>query len=148
MNHPSSRRRGLLPAATSLVFALVAVGSFAAADKPKVIILGFDGADAELAQQWLDDGTLPNLKRLRDKGTFAPLDTANPAQSPVSWAVMETASNPGKTNIPDFVRRGYLESGAAKGRPYAKLAGVSKKMVDPSEVGTYVPLKRAEKVLM
>jgi predicted AlkP superfamily phosphohydrolase/phosphomutase len=111
--------------------------------RPKVILLGFDGVDAELAKRWMDDGSLPNLAKLAERGTFAPLGTANPAQSPVSWAVMETASNPGKTNVPDFVRRGYTSDGA----PMPKLAGVERRMVDASEVGDYVILEPAEKLV-
>src|SRR5436190_1303153 len=84
-----------------------------APDKPRVILLGFDGVDANLTQRYIDAGALPNLAKLRQEGCFKPLDTANPAQSPVSWAVLETASNPGKTNIGDFVRRVFApETGA------------------------------------
>ena len=31
----------------------------------KLIILGFDGADAKLTQRWMDEGKLPSLARLR-----------------------------------------------------------------------------------
>ncbi len=116
-----------------------------ASGKPKTIVLGFDGASGRLTKQWMDEGFLPNMKRLAEMGAFSPLGTANPAQSPVSWAVMETASNPGKTNIPDFVRKSVQTS---SGNPGPRLAGVYKKMVDAADVEKYVPLKRAEKLMM
>jgi predicted AlkP superfamily phosphohydrolase/phosphomutase len=76
-----------------------------AAGKPKVVILGFDGADAKLVSQWMDEGKLPNLARLRDDGSFSPLQPTNPPQTPVSWSSFATGSNPGKTRIFDFLMR-------------------------------------------
>lgn len=121
-----------------------------ASGKPKTIVLGFDGADADLTAQWMAEGALPNLKRLADRGSFSPLGTANPAQSPVSWAVMITASNPGKTNVPDFVRKttDNAKTGPRAGMPGPRLAGVRKEMVDAARVGDYVPLAGGEKILM
>lgn len=117
-------------------------GQSNASSKPKTILLGFDGVDAELTSQWMAEGHLPNLKKLSQAGTYAPLVTANPAQSPVSWAVLETASNPGKTNIGDFVRR---QISPASDAPMPALQGVSKKYVAPEEVGQYVQgLSKAE----
>lgn len=69
----------------------------------RVVVLGMDGMDAEMAGDWMDAGELPNFQRLRDGGTFAPLMPANPAQSPVSWATLNTGVNPGKHGIFDFV---------------------------------------------
>jgi hypothetical protein len=75
------------------------------AEKPRVILLGFDGVDAELTGRFMDEGLLPRLKELTEKGTFSPLQTTNPAQSPVAWASIVTGMNPGKTNIAGFIRR-------------------------------------------
>jgi len=75
----------------------------ASADPGRVIILGMDGADAKMADAWMDEGKLPNFTRLREMGTFAPFNPANPAQSPVSWATINTGVNPGKHGIFDFV---------------------------------------------
>ena len=69
----------------------------------RVIVLGLDGVDARMAAAWMDSGELPNFARLRDQGTFAALMPANPAQSPVSWATLNTGQNPGKTGIFDFI---------------------------------------------
>ena len=75
------------------------------ADKPKVVILGFDGADARLVTQWMNEGKLPNLARLRDDGSFSALQPTNPPQTPVSWSSFATGTNPGKTRIFDWLMR-------------------------------------------
>jgi predicted AlkP superfamily phosphohydrolase/phosphomutase len=74
-------------------------------ENPKVVIIGFDGADAELVELWMDSGDLPNLARLRDQGSYAPLQPTNPPQTPVSWSTFATGLNPGKTEIFDFLKR-------------------------------------------
>ncbi|MEO8216852.1 MAG: alkaline phosphatase family protein [Acidobacteriota bacterium] len=73
--------------------------------KPKVIVLGFDGADARHVQQWMDEGKLPNMARLRAMGTYRPLRPTIPAQTPVSWSTFSTGIDPGRTGIFDFLRR-------------------------------------------
>jgi len=75
------------------------------ADSPKLVILGFDGADAEMASRWMDAGELPNLAKLRDQGTFAPLLPTVPSQTPVSWSTFSTGLNPGRHSIFDFLLR-------------------------------------------
>lgn len=68
-------------------------------------MLGFDGADPKLAAKWMAEGKLPNLKHLADTGTFRPLGTTNPPESPVAWASFATGLNPGGTGIFDFLTR-------------------------------------------
>src|SRR5258708_10712641 len=73
--------------------------------KEKVIVLGFDGVDARYTEQWMNEGKLPNLARLRTLGTFRPLRPTVPAQTPVSWSTFSTGIDPGRTGIFDFLRR-------------------------------------------
>jgi predicted AlkP superfamily phosphohydrolase/phosphomutase len=75
-----------------------------AADQ-KVIVLGFDGVDANFTERWMNEGKLPNLARLRANGTFRPLMPTTPAQTPVSWSTFSTGIDPGRTGIFDFLRR-------------------------------------------
>lgn len=75
------------------------------APKKRVVVIGFDGADATLTEQFMTEGKLPNLSRLRDQGAFAPLTTTNPPQTPVSWSSFATGLNPGRTTIFDFLKR-------------------------------------------
>lgn len=76
-----------------------------AADRPKAVIIGFDGADARLVERWMDEGLLPNLAALRDDGTYSPLQPTNPPQTPVSWSSFATGTDPGATEIFDFLKR-------------------------------------------
>src|SRR5882757_8835488 len=73
--------------------------------KEKVIVLGFDGVDARYTEQWMNEGKLPNLARLRAEGAFRPLRPTVPAQTPVSWSTFSTGIDPGRTGIFDFLRR-------------------------------------------
>jgi len=91
---------------TGLLAALLLIGGARAEDaKQKVVILGFDGADPRLVEQWMDEGHLPNLAKLRAEGTYTRLSTTNPPQTPVSWSSFATGMNPGKTRIFDFLKR-------------------------------------------
>ncbi len=71
----------------------------------RLIIVGFDGMDPNLAQQWMDEGVLPNFSKLANMGGFHPLATSNPPQSPVAWSSFATGDSPGKHGIYDFLRR-------------------------------------------
>ena len=71
----------------------------------KTIVLGFDGMDPKLVQQWMDSGDLPHFKKLAQTGSFQPLATSNPAQSPVAWSSFATGLNPGQHGIFDFIHR-------------------------------------------
>jgi predicted AlkP superfamily phosphohydrolase/phosphomutase len=95
------------------VASLVACGEPAPPGKPlrrapaRVFVMGFDGMDPTLARKFMDEGKLPNLKRLADSGTFAKLETTQPSESPVAWASFATGVNPGKHNIYDFLVRDF-----------------------------------------
>src|SRR5436305_457051 len=69
----------------------------------RVVILGLDGMDHGLTESMLDEGKLPHLAALRDKGCFRPLGSTVPPISPVAWSSFQTGVNPGKHNIFDFL---------------------------------------------
>lgn len=71
----------------------------------RVVILGLDGLDPQLTDEYLEAGLLPNLAKLRDTGTYTRLGTTWPPLSPVAWSSFSTGSNPGKHNIFDFISR-------------------------------------------
>jgi predicted AlkP superfamily phosphohydrolase/phosphomutase len=88
-----------------IVFMALVFPLAAHAQQQKVIVLGFDGVDARYTEQWMNEGKLPNLAKLRDQGTFRPLRPTLPAQTPVSWSTFSTGIDPGRTGIFDFLRR-------------------------------------------
>ncbi len=77
----------------------------AAPNIPKVVVLGFDGIDPVLLEEYMQKGELPNFDSLRKTGGFSKLATTNPPQSPVAWASFMTGANPGKHNVFDFLTR-------------------------------------------
>ena len=106
----ASRARRIIGHGTMLVFFCIAMISAPekaqAQDGPsKVVVLGFDGADAAMVRNWMDEGKLPNLDRLRKQGTFSDLIPTNPPQTPVSWSTFATGKDPGSTEIFDFLKR-------------------------------------------
>jgi predicted AlkP superfamily phosphohydrolase/phosphomutase len=69
----------------------------------RVVILGLDGMDHGLTESMLEEGKLPHLAALRDRGCFRPLGSTVPPISPVAWSSFQTGVNPGKHNIFDFL---------------------------------------------
>ncbi len=72
---------------------------------PRVIILGFDGMDHALTAKLMSEGRLPNLSRVAERGSFSPLTTSVPPQSPVAWSNFITGMDSGGHGIFDFVHR-------------------------------------------
>lgn len=71
----------------------------------RVVVLGLDGLDPGLVQEFSNEGLLPNFHRLEQEGSFNKLRTTFPPISPVAWSSFATGSNPGKHNIFDFLSR-------------------------------------------
>ncbi len=71
----------------------------------RVVVLGLDGFDPRMARKLMDAGRLPNLKRLAERGCFAPLDTACPSISPVAWSTYATGTDASRHSIYDFLTR-------------------------------------------
>jgi hypothetical protein len=57
---------------------------------------------AFIERHWAE---LPNLARLRDRGSYSHLETTDPPQSPVAWSTFITGLDPGEHGIFDFVHR-------------------------------------------
>lgn len=71
----------------------------------KLIILGIDGMDPQLLRQFMAEGKMPSFAALAARGSFLPLQTSIPPQSPVAWANFITGMNPGGHGIFDFIHR-------------------------------------------
>ena len=71
----------------------------------KVIILGVDGMDPDLLNQFMAEGKMPNFARLAAEGSFRRLTTSIPPQSPVAWSNLITGMNAGGHGIFDFIHR-------------------------------------------
>jgi predicted AlkP superfamily phosphohydrolase/phosphomutase len=82
-----------------------APGTPARRAEQRVVVMGFDGMDPTLARRFMDEGKLPNLKRLAESGSFSTLRSTQPSESPTAWSSFATGVNPGKHNIYDFLVR-------------------------------------------
>ncbi|MBD3349244.1 MAG: sulfatase-like hydrolase/transferase [Candidatus Eisenbacteria bacterium] len=70
----------------------------------KVVILGIDGLDWELVDPLLEEGKLPNLAGLVDRGTRADLRSfETEIKSPIVWTTIATGKGPQKHGIADFL---------------------------------------------
>ncbi len=65
-----------------LVFA--ATASAATAPVGRLVVLGFDGVDAEVTERMIAAGKLPHLAELAARGGYARLAPTTPAQTPAS----------------------------------------------------------------
>ncbi len=87
----------------------------------RIIFLGLDGLDPKLTEQFMAEGKMPNLSRLKEQGCFHRLRTTFPPQSPVAWSTFATGVSPAKHNIFDFLNRSLKsytpELSSAKIRP-------------------------------
>lgn len=89
-------------------------------------------------RHWTD---LPNLQRLRARGSYSHLETTDPPQSPVAWSTFITGLDPGEHGIFDFVHRDPVT-----GEPYLS----TDKTLEPRfrlRLGPYqLPLSRSHVV--
>jgi predicted AlkP superfamily phosphohydrolase/phosphomutase len=76
-----------------------------AVQQGRVVLVGFDGADSRTTARMIEEGRLPNLAKLAQGGTFAPLISTNPAESAAGWAALNTGTNPVKNGVPSFIKR-------------------------------------------
>jgi predicted AlkP superfamily phosphohydrolase/phosphomutase len=77
----------------------------------RLVIVGFDGQDPTLTDQFLAEGRLPNFQTLASTGAYRRLKTTFPSVSPVAWSSFSTGCEPARHNIFDFIepdRRTYL----------------------------------------
>ena len=106
-NMKSMSRRTFVARSTGAALAASTVGFPSLATTPshvkKVIVLGIDGMDPRLTNQYMAKGLLPNCKRLAHKGSFLALGTSDPPQSPVAWSNFISGTNPGGHGIFDII---------------------------------------------
>lgn len=109
----SSRTRPRKPRlALAAVFILIATSPlrFAASPTPpglntgtRLLVVGLDGADWQIAGPLIDAGKLPNLARLRREGAWGDLRSSIPMLSPLLWTSIATGKTPDQHGIIDFL---------------------------------------------
>lgn len=69
-----------------------------------LLIIGFDGGDPKLLQQWVDEGRLPHFAEIMEDGVFRELRSTELPITPSAWTSFMTGKNPGKHGIFDFTK--------------------------------------------
>ena len=70
--------------------------------RPRVLLIGLDGADWEIIDPLMRDGRMPHLRRLVESGARARLRTISPILSPIIWTSIATGVGPSRHGIMDF----------------------------------------------
>lgn len=78
------------------------VGLFSMAKK--VLVIGLDGGTFNLIEPWVEEGRLPNLRRLMKDGVYADLVSSIQPSSEQAWACFMTGVNNGKHGIYGFLQ--------------------------------------------
>jgi predicted AlkP superfamily phosphohydrolase/phosphomutase len=68
--------------------------------------------DPDLLKRFMAQGKMPNFAKLAQQGSFLPLATSIPPQSPVAWSNLITGMNSGGHGIFDFIHRDPKTLGA------------------------------------
>ncbi len=79
----------------------------------KAVVLGIDGVPYTLLKRFIDEGLMPNLAKIVDKGTLSGMTVSIPEISSTSWSTFMTGVNPGKHGIYGFME---LKEGSYKWR--------------------------------
>lgn len=71
----------------------------------RVIVLGLDGADPDILEQFISSQKLPAIGTLIKSGIMGRLKSTTPAHPGPAWAAFATGKNPGKTGVFGFQHR-------------------------------------------
>ena len=86
-----------------------------ASSKRKVLLIGWDAADWEVITPLLEEGLMPALEGLINRGVMANLATLQPILSPMLWNSVATGKFADKHGIHGFIEPDLKNGGA---RPY------------------------------
>lgn len=91
--------------------------------KRRVLLIGWDGADWEHINPLLEEGLLPTLDALINRGVMGNLATLQPVLSPMLWNSVATGKFADKHGIHGFIEPDPLNGGA---RPYTSTSRKTK----------------------
>ncbi len=71
--------------------------------KKKVLLIGWDAADWKIITPLLQNGKMPNLQNLMNKGSSGTVQTLEPALSPMLWTSIATGKTADKHGVLGFI---------------------------------------------
>ena len=83
----------------------------------RVLLIGLDSADADLIEQWCDEGRLPTLTRLRADGVWGRLRTTAEVMHVSAWPSIYTGTTPGHHGMYHAYQTRAGEQTALRTRP-------------------------------
>lgn len=72
---------------------------------PRLLVFGIDGGTFDLILPWIEQGHLPNLAALLQRGAWGELKSTSPPLTPCAWPTMLCGVNPGRHGLFDFIKR-------------------------------------------
>lgn len=71
--------------------------------RPRVLVIGLDGATWDVLNPLMREGRLPHLTQLLDKSAQGVLMSSIPPVTAAAWTSFSTGKNPGKHGLVDFI---------------------------------------------
>ena len=62
----------------------------------KAIVIGLDGASFKLIKPWIEEGVLPNIRKVIEKGVYGDMRSCLPPVTAPNWKCYSTEKNPGE----------------------------------------------------
>ena len=78
----------------------------------RILTVGIDGGEMSLINKWIDEGELPNLKKIKENGASGPLRSTIPPITGAAWSSFQTGTNPGKHGAFNWFKRSEGEYNA------------------------------------
>jgi len=122
-NRAMITRAALAAALVALALAVGLGGCGDAANHHKVVLIGIDGMDWQIADPLLAEGKLPNIQSLIDRGVRVNLRSIGPEmKSPIIWTCIATGKTQHKHGISDFLKKETGEQALYNSRGWKALA--------------------------
>ena len=90
---------------------------------PKILLIGWDGADWEHINPLLEQGLMPTFQRFLEQASWGNLATLQPVLSPMLWNSVATGKHAHKHGIHGFIEPDEVNGGI---RPYTSTARKTK----------------------
>ena len=68
----------------------------------KAVVVGLDSAGSRLTEKYINEGLLPNMKKIKEKGVYLDAICPFPTITPPNWATISTGVWPGTHGITGF----------------------------------------------